>query len=161
MKHNIIFLDIDGVLLTLDHMNNLHTKGKLNYKILDPECVRRFNILVCDTRAKVVVSSTWRLGCTLEEISQELFSRGVVADIIGMTPRLPSSRDSSGISVSTPRGKEIQAWIDSNEEKIKKFVILDDDSDMVHLSRFLVRTSFAIGLQDKECDRVREIFNEE
>lgn len=58
-----------------------------------------------------------------------------------MTPRLYGKR-----------GEEIQNWINSFDQVIEKFVILDDDSDMEHLLPYLIKTSYEFGLTDKETD---------
>ena len=50
-----------------------------------------------------------------------------------------------------PRGSEIQQWLTheaSRHGRVERFVILDDDQDMGSLSPWLVRTTWASGLQD-------------
>src|SRR5271170_3545479 len=51
----VIFLDIDGVL----NCSKTHNPRKLPY-VIDPKLRRRFERLLEHTRAKVVLSSTWR-----------------------------------------------------------------------------------------------------
>lgn len=64
----IIFLDIDGVL------NNQVDEERSVIKIDHPDdfiserCVTLLNELIENTGAKVVVSSTWRIGKTVEQL---------------------------------------------------------------------------------------------
>lgn len=55
-------------------------------------------------------------------------------DFIGVTPKLISS----DFSNPTPRGKEIQKWLDYNIKQLETFVILDDIRNMEHLNHKLV-----------------------
>ena len=57
-------------------------------------------------------------------------------EILGRTKKL-----------GTKRGKEIQDWLDENEDKnIESFVFLDDGMDMEHLTEYAVFTDVNIGL---------------
>lgn len=58
--------------------------------------------------------------------------------ILGVTPCIPTNRG---------RGEEIQRWIDRFDGEIEGIVILDDDSDMLHLTPWLVRTPFETGFR--------------
>ena len=84
---------------------------------------------------RVVVSSTWRMSMSVEELQLLLLKSGFRPEIevIGKTPVL-----------NDLRGKEIQQWIDDNEFT-GKFIIIDDDSDMCHLLPLLVRTDCQLG----------------
>jgi hypothetical protein len=144
----IIFLDIDGVLTgkeTTDlHFRRIPYNGKTFYQ-LDTENIARLNRITRATGAKIVVSSTWRKGRSMLELRYILsVHHGVEAEIIDATPVLWKYR-----------GHEIQAWLDENavRERVERFVILDDDSDMEHLMPFLVKTSTHIGLTDKDVER--------
>ncbi len=150
----LIFLDIDGVLCTGNHMQKLSDNGEKWFKALDPECVSRFNKLVAETGADVVVSSTWRLSHGSHgRLAEELLGKGVVANIIGMTPILHNR------NLDATRGDEIAAWIAGNKFD-GKFVIIDDDDDMGDLWVFLVQTDFLNGLTDRDCDKIKIVLNE-
>ncbi len=57
-----------------------------------------------------------------------------------------------------PRGIEIQHYLDSYPaHPTLKFVILDDSDDMVHLTKYLVRTSGQVGLTQAHVDRAAEM----
>jgi hypothetical protein len=80
---------------------------------------------------KIVISSTWRYGETVETLKAMFKPFKLISDaIIGLTPNI-------GL---TPRGNEIQAWLDKHPE-VDKFVIVDDNRDMVHLTDRLVHIS--------------------
>lgn len=70
---------------------------------------------------KVVISSYWRWGRTVEQL-QEIFTwLGLPADrIIDKTP----------VIHNVQRGVEIEKWLDSHPE-VTKYAIMDDDSDML------------------------------
>jgi hypothetical protein len=104
----IVFLDIDGVL------NTRHTQNPRNLPyIVDKTLVRRLKRLLARTKAKVVLSSTWRYD------PAGLFSaRRHGIPFIGCTPDLPHRA----------RGKEIYAWLEKHP-RVTRYAILDDDDD--------------------------------
>jgi hypothetical protein len=129
MTHRVIFLDIDGVLNNATKGTRRTIKGMKGYHLNDPRCVALLNNLTDVTQAKIVISSTWRLGETLENMQKICKCMGITAEVIGMTPslRFPGA----------VRGNEILAWIKSNEHiygnyhNFQNYVIIDDDSDML------------------------------
>ena len=128
----VIFLDIDGVLAIRSSLR----KGCWQ---LDPGGVGRLNRLVRETQAKIVVSSTWRIGRTLDQLKEVLAEQGVkIEPIIGVTPRT---------QMNGCRGDDIQRWLTDNPG-VEVFVILDDDADMLHLLPSLVKTDMVSGLTD-------------
>jgi hypothetical protein len=146
----IIFLDIDGVL------NNKESAKLKKVSIpecpcwygrevhpFDKRCVERLNIITDLTGAKIVVSSTWRL--MFEQAPQVLVEHmqkmGVTGEVIGQTPR------GSGF-----RGEEIQTWLDEHKD-VEQFVIIDDDTDMLHLFSHLVQTRTTMGIEDEDVDK--------
>lgn len=54
----IIFLDIDGVLNSADHLD--HTKHCNGYSDISPKKVKLLKKIVDRTGAEIVLSSTWR-----------------------------------------------------------------------------------------------------
>jgi hypothetical protein len=146
-----IFLDVDGVFVIGDYIiEQYNLTGKPNGKAFDPKTVERFNRIIKETGAKVVVSSTWRMGRTVEEL-QELFeSKGFIGmDVIGKT----------GFSSHGVRGREIQTYLNNMESKPDKFIILDDDADMEHLMPHLFKTDFNTGLTDEVTEKIINYFN--
>lgn len=152
-KMKILFLDIDGVLNSVKFFNTLphgFTTTRSD-EILDPEAIERVNKIINETGAKIVVSSSWRIGLSLVELQILLKDHGITGDIIGMTPSLSFK--------GRRRGHEIQAWLNNHLEVID-FIILDDDSDMVHLMPALVKTSYQEGLLDVHVELAIKMLNE-
>ena len=102
----VIFLDIDGVLNCAKTPN----PRKLPY-IADPRLLRRFARLVERSKAKVVLSSTWRYD------PAGLFSaRHWGIHFIDVIPDMPGK----------PRRDEILAWL-RHHPRVKRFVVIDDE----------------------------------
>ena len=152
----VIFLDIDGVL------NNYHTLGMDRYvpkpliegdafhDHLSPYCMRALNDIINTTGAKVVVSSTWRYGETNKRLQALFEAYGFKGEVIGSTPSLGDKE----------RGYEIQMWLNDNKKlNIESFVIIDDDSDMVHLLKYLIITGRENGLTKKYTRQAVKILN--
>lgn len=158
----IIFLDIDGVLNSLDYFESV--KGHKGYKEINPEKVKLLKEIVERTGAKIVLSSTWRdLGRRKYEPDHPLYAylidtlREYGLEIIDHTPY-----------INQDRPKEIKAWLDRQKHKDIKFVSLDDDFpkqlyDEVGLGDCLVRTCFYEkdgGLRQEHIERAVEILNQ-
>lgn len=118
----VIFLDIDGV---LNHggtrPTTLATEGEPPPLPIAPECMARLNRLVAETGAKIVISASWRLRASWQDLGQVLVRQGLVADVIGGTPDLVNDRiwhEHWITRVGAPflyehleRGWEIREWI--------------------------------------------------
>lgn len=159
----IIFLDIDGVLNRLGTMEEGRTTTEWNgYIGMEPELVERFNKLCADTHAKVVLSSTWRKSDTW---LYDMRHNGLLCDFRGRTPQL----------TSRVRGEEIKDWLDKNPSvkcntptscpypcramcmghNITKYVIIDDDSDMLpEQKESFFKTSYKFGLTQEIADKI-------
>lgn len=135
----IIFLDFDGVLCnawSFRHASGLQAMA-------DPKCIAALNRITDATGAKIVVSSTWRIGQEVIQLRELLKGWGATAPVIDRTPLFWAAR-----------GLEIAAWLkDYTRETIEAFVILDDDGDMVDVKPHLVQTVFSQGLTQSDADR--------
>ena len=93
----IIFLDIDGVL----NCQLFYDSKELDYKMYEksewneyykgqicPQRIGWFNELCKDVNANVVISSTWRLGKTVEQLQEILDCSGGTSKVIGKTENL-------------------------------------------------------------------------
>lgn len=139
----VIFLDIDGV------MNSCFSKVSDKHESLefDKNCVDNLKRIIHKTDSKIVLSSTWRLGETLESIKKRVFSvYGLDTHLIDMTPFL-------GYDVT--RGSEISRWLNSN--KCESFVIIDDDNDMDGYVDNLVLTNAKYGLTKEDADKALDL----
>lgn len=131
----IIFLDLDGVLNSVNYFKSLAGKNILPDDRLDPDAVALLNKIIKATDAKIVISSSWRLGKNITQLQDVFNKHSVMGTIIGLTS------DDYNL-----RGIQIQQWIDNSDFTIDSFIILDDDNDMCHLNNHLVKTCVKDGL---------------
>jgi hypothetical protein len=175
----IIFLDIDGVLnhhifykKRYDEKQHEKTIKKENDKLtkesevdfyagmIDPESVIILNELIEETGAKIVISSTWRLGKDIETLQMILDKHGFIGEIIDKTPR--------GCGCCK-RGNEIYEWISANTKilgaasyEFKSYVILDDDSDMLLWQReHFINIDQHVGITPTNVYKAKRILNGE
>jgi hypothetical protein len=146
--HPVVFLDFDGV---LTNFMTGFTRGH-------PDCVEQLNRITDETEAVIIVSSSWRRG-GLDKIRSILHDWGVTGQAIGVTPDLARKND-SGVWRAVQRGSEIALWMTRNRREFERFVILDDESDMMAVIAFLVKTDTLSGLTSDEADRAIEILTE-
>lgn len=161
-----MFLDIDGVLNCQLLYEEQKGKAKMESKddyYASQICKKRIdwlNKLCEEENIQVVISSTWRLGRTVEEL-QQLFSLvGATFKIIDKTPNLRGE--------GCLRGNEIYKWIQDNSEKLfgikyyeyKSYVIVDDDSDMLlwQAPHFFKTDSYS-GLTPNTCYKIKQFFS--
>lgn len=145
----VLFLDIDGVVNTVGgelgirHCTDMVAKRDDGSEYFDPACMWYLRDIVTRTGCKIVVSSTWRIGASLEDM-KAWFRCEVIKDaIIDKTPSLNSKShphlvDSRG---RVQRGEEILAWLNEHPE-VTRYAVLDDDGDMdaVRLNFFQTET---------------------
>lgn len=145
----VLFLDIDGVLNSASsavYYNRLWKNGnkvrkgyaKENFDLMAVSNLR--NILETFPNLKIVVSSTWRLS-GYEKVKEDLFFINPKR-IIDITPATRRSH----------RGTEIGMWLKG--KKVKRYVILDDDSDMGWRCIHLIQTRGVDGLTYSDMVRV-------
>lgn len=100
---------------------------------------------------KIVVSSTWRLGSSVEDLKKILSGAKLVADAV--IDKTPAFRDG-------PRGNEIQHWLDAHPE-VEEYVIVDDDNDMLESQKeHFVNTSELHGFQFGDMLHAQRILKE-
>lgn len=161
----VLFLDIDGVLNTVGGELGLRLfynigeseKSFLNkYTIpLDPACLYYLRKIVEDTGCKIVVSSTWRHGETVESM-QSWFNCALLKDaIIDKTPSFtstshPELKDRKG---RVQRGEEIKWWLDQHPE-VTRYAVLDDDTDMDIVDKNFFKTCSWDGLKKDVAQKV-------
>ena len=101
----IIFTDIDGVL-------NPHWRKKW-----DKTSIKIYNQLCSEFDLKPVITSTWRINHTKEELQEIFTNQGIETPIYDYTPDLDM----------IDRGQEIKTWLDNN--KCDNYVVIDDRTD--------------------------------
>ena len=142
---SVLFLDVDGV---------LNRCGESNQG-LESDKVALLKQIIAETGCRVVLSSTWRKHEHLMERITIMFE-SFGSRLLGATPILDSKTSGawgSPIWIAPCRGKEITQWIRENGTP-DRFVILDDDDDMIDLLPKLVHTNSFTGLTP---DLAREV----
>ena len=152
----IIFLDFDGVLnshnwflANRDFIQNTQSFMERHARELDSSAVRMVSNLAQETDADVVISSSWRIFNSLEDMNIMLIQNGWAARLpFDVTPNLNRGM----------RGNEIIEWLANrgSELNVESHVIFDDDGDF-HSGQPLVRTNFETGIQQAHIDIAREI----
>ena len=142
----IIFLDVDGVLNSLEYFNQLKNSDQSKkigeYQELDVEKVRLLAEIITNTGAEIVLSSTWRdIGRKEGQRDHPMYQ--YLVDTLG----------EFGLKIidHTPyfeydRPREIKEWLNRQEDKDIRFVSLDDDFtpeayEKYGIGEYLVRTT--------------------
>lgn len=167
----LIFLDIDGVLNSTRSRMKIYNDpntSDLKRDLPYPSYVQHLNKIVAETGAKVVITSTWRIRRDSLILWYLLAACGFEGKVLGCTPSYPQ----------LPRGIEIQAyidiynanyreycknsdnWLEQYKEPLESFVILDDNSDMEHLHKHLIKVKNEIGLTEKDAKLAIQHLNE-
>jgi len=149
---NIIFLDIDGVLRTnnSDQYWSEVTGKPIPHSIFDrffdKQSVSILNEIVHYTSAKVVVTSTWRVQHTLDELKHIFKIRGFNGEILDKT------------SIIGNRGEEIQEWLDTHP--VNKYVVIDDNIKdiLIHINqKRVIQCDPTIGLNSKLFESIIDL----
>jgi len=149
---NKILLDLDGVLITTPSWkpDNLHEDG---YSDFNREAVQNLNILLSEVDAELWLSSTRRLGKTLEEFNLIFSNRNIQQSIKGFLP--------AG-TLGENRLIEVEAFLD--HEFPKNFLILDDDTSLNELEdyrkKFWVKTDRLIGFNEEKLREALVLVNQ-
>lgn len=153
----VIFLDIDGVLNSRIYDRKRNWSEQTD---IDETRLPLVKEIVDATGAKIVLSSTWREHWNMDPdkcdadgvyINETFAKYGL--EIYDKTPDL-------GINFDRP--DEIEAWLNSVQEHIESFVIIDDYRyTWGKLSNNFVKTNpnFGLGLEEEHVKKAIEILN--
>lgn len=152
----IIFLDIDGVL------NCSESKSRCGSFIgIDNKKVKLLSQIVYETGAKIVLSSSWRIGWNKN--SELCDSHGVYLNNKLRKSNLFILDRTKSLSC---RGEEIKQWIDSHN--VEGLVVLDDeifkDYEELGILPHLVKTTFygeEGGLQEEHVNQAISVLKGE
>jgi hypothetical protein len=149
---NVIFLDIDGVLRTdvSDRYWSEATGQPIPKSVFDrlfsSHSIAILNEIVYITGAKVVITSTWRVQHSLEQLRSIFKIRGFRGQIIDTTKIIGN------------RGEEIQEWLDTHV--VNKYVVIDDSVKdiLIHINpKRVVKIESNIGLNDIHFDSITDL----
>ena len=170
----IIFLDIDGVL-------NVYCESRDKWGcIFHQHLVDNLEYIIEKTGVKIVISSSWKSGFTMDDgtyiegltgLKQMWIDRNLPGEIIDITPYAQEVVENTDIEFYdlVDRGHEIRLWLDRNP--VDNYCIIDDDNDVLEEQRGnFVRTAnntnhgdcvdIGYGLTKICAERVVEILNE-
>ena len=144
----IIFLDIDGVLVTRNSIKyqylNFPDEDEIRFS---KKAVKNLNKLIRLTKARIVISSTWRLFHSFEKLQNIFEEQKIKGKIISTT-----SVEKATIEEDIPRGQKITDWLEQNSE-VEQYVIIDDDvqADCIQFHPYnCVETSYKRGFAPEE-----------
>ena len=166
----VIFLDIDGVLNTSIYSQHYfaiaklrglsHEQAKVLAKkeirdefgiLFDPFAVNCLRWIIDRTKAKIVISSTWRYsGLNQMQLMWEM--RNLPGEVIDITPNYSEI-------AGTCRGDEIADYC--KENSIDSYIILDDMPDMLpHQINNFVMLDPHYGITRKDVELCVKILNQ-
>jgi len=119
---NVLFLDVDGVLLTESsfRLNNL-LRRPLEKELFDPLSLFWLRRLIRRTGAAVILSSSWRDGLTIDDD----FSRTITDNLFSALARNGTPfADATPLCLDGDKGTEIAAWLD--RYPCDRYMVVDD-----------------------------------
>lgn len=135
----IIFLDIDGVVTSL----------RTGWHNLDIYTINFLRWVCKKADVKIVISSTWRMNHNAD------YWKNIFGEYIHKDYRTPIGRELASIRDNLCRGNEIQLWLSEHPE-VTKYLILDDDSDMLEFQmNSFIKTDTFNGLLHEHMEQIR------
>lgn len=140
----VMFLDFDGVMCLSTEWGGRTKKEKKYLKELlgtddsmpawvrmdnfNDKAVKVLNSILEQTSAEIVVSSDWKLYCTLDELKEMFTKYGVVKQPIDVTPNIPLEYDKNYYTeeeLVVYRTMEVKKWLNEHPE-VTHWVAVDD-----------------------------------
>lgn len=157
---NTLFLDIDGVLNSLEYYMNPPEDSFNSYPLseFDKRAINIINKLIVECNiSKLVISSDWRNVWTKKELVNIFNSVGL---------KMPSYVDTTECFINEfsddeydkiGRGYEIQKYINDND--VINYIIIDDDNRFLEEQQSkLILTSFNNGIQLNHLIKAKKNF---
>ncbi|MBR0411667.1 MAG: hypothetical protein IJI25_11840 [Eubacterium sp.] len=155
---NVLFLDIDGVLNSEEYYRSLTDKNLRDIPI-DRTCLARVKHIVDETEAAIVLTSSWR--DSWDKDPEMLRREGRTLNGLFKEYGL-AIYDKTPVAHEGRRPVEIRQWLDNCNEKIGRFVILDDydfNWKRHRMFRHWVRTDYEKGgLSDDQAEKAILLF---
>ena len=153
-ERKIIFLDLDGVMDNGKYdlyLNKYNLPEKDDYGVLfDPDCIAAFKHVIDETKADIVISSSWKSDMSIDEIKRMWKERNLPGMPIDVTP-----------TISRHRGDEIAAWLTLCPDPCRYVIIDDEQREQFNTDQlpYLVTTDGYDGLTMPLADKAIEILN--
>lgn len=153
---NVLFLDFDGVINTY-WWNSDGTKFEIGLnKCTNFQAVQWISHFCEKHNYYIVVSSTWRIGKSVESLRRALINSGMKESIannriIDKTPVYHHDH--------VTRGEEVNDWLKRHPDT-SCYIIVDDDDDFKcfpEMRDHLVKTNFYIGFTMRDFMDAEEV----
>jgi len=142
----VLFLDIDGVLNRTGFAPPA-ADGMSSW--IEPELAARLAAILEATGAQIVLSTSWRLESSLEELRAELHACGIDGTrVLDATPELDTDE----------RWPEIEAWMQTHGVPPESVVIVEDFYEMGPLAARTVMTDADRGLDETAASAIMALF---
>jgi hypothetical protein len=142
----VLFLDIDGV-LNRTGFSPPSTNGMRDW--IEPELAARLAATLETIDAQIVLSTSWRVTSSLEELRADLDAAGIDGSrLLGATPLLEDDQ----------RWAEIDAWMREHGIAPEAVVIVEDFYAMGPLATRTVTTSADRGLDEAAASAIVALF---
>lgn len=132
----VIFLDHDGVICLPPQWGgrykHRHDQPNIDsiFDKFDTKSIKVLNSIISETDCEIVVSSDWRLHCSLDQMKELYKMRGIIKSPIDYTPITPFDME-----LENMRCNEIMSWLKSNPG-VTNWVAVDD-MNLSELSNFV------------------------
>jgi len=136
----VLFLDIDGVLVTPRSM--LAFKGA---EAFDPVSCSLIDELCKRSDAKIVICSSWREDVDRECMAKIIESHGISSKHLHIDWATPILTENQAAGVKLKRQDEINQWL-SLHPTVRRWAIIDDGIGLDEASPYLVQPSFDDGI---------------
>ena len=151
--NKVIFLDIDGVMATSSYVKHsvnvlmrvngfsyeeakYHTKDDFG-EIFDPIAVDALDKIIKSTNAKIVITSGWKKGKSVEFFRDMWKHRNLPGEILGIT----------GDSINNNRKDEIDDYLYNHSDEIDSYLIIDD-RNLGYNRQILTDTNYGLNCND-------------
>ena len=166
----IIFLDIDGVLATVNEFFTNRTKFRKKHYVAERVkipypfnhgCVNVFNEILLKTDSEIVLSSDWRKFWTLDELNMIFRFNGVIKSPIDVTEIDPVSMSwleknrANEIGKYLLNNREIKNWVAIDDLNMSEFMKLTNDDDKMFVTEGIEGIKKS-GLKDKIISKLNE-----
>ena len=187
----VIFLDVDGVLNNEPHaleLRKLFEEGKISEKEYHYDwdlpydgSVLPLKHIVEETGAQIVLSSSWRIGCSgpapkrltdvLDKYDLKIIDKTCYCVSVEKAIKLGcditksyyglETYDGGKRTILSDRGIEISEWL-SRHPEVESYVILDDDIEDIkpfHPNNYIRTKFYGPGLTMELADKAIQILN--
>jgi len=151
-KNNIVFLDLDGVIVVGDKDDRMYPWGK--HEPFDMRAVRVLNSIYDVIPFDIVLSSDWRNQFSMKNLVSMFEFFKVKANIVGVTR---NSVNYIGTDLEGGRSEEINWYVDAHKDEIQAWVSVDD-LKMYQLEHFVECPKWLEGI--KQCGIKEKIIKE-